>query len=367
MGVALITGSAGLVGAQAARWFHAQGLHVVGVDNDLRAEFFGPEASTAWAEVELRTELPNYRHYSSDIRDEAAIERVFREYSSDLTLVMHTAAQVSHDWAARDPKTDFGVNANGTLNLLEATRQHAPQAAFIFMSTNKVYGDSPNRLPLVERATRWELDPAHPFFEHGIDESMSLDRSLHSLFGVSKLAADALVQEYGRYFGMNTVCLRAGCITGPGHSAVALHGFLAYLAQCALTGTEYTIFGYGGKQVRDNLHAYDLVQMMWRYYQNPRPAEVYNVGGGRFSHCSLIEAVRLCESLTGRPMRASYRDEVRPGDHQFYVSDVRRFQAHYPDWAPTYSLERTLEEILTGLEKRLPNSRTARALSNSTS
>ena len=244
-----------------------------------------------------------------------------------ITAVIHTAAQPSHDWAASDPQTDFTVNANGTLNLLEATRRHCPDAAFIFTSTNKVYGDAPNRLPLVEQELRWEISPEHPFAAHGIDESMSVDSCLHSLFGASKLAADVVVQEYGRYFGMRTACFRGGCLTGPGHSGTKLHGFLAYLAKCAVTGAPYTVLGYKGKQVRDNIHSYDLVNAFWHFIQAPRAGAVYNIGGGRHSNCSMLEAIAACERLSGKPMNWSYSEQNRTGDHIWWISDVRRFQA----------------------------------------
>ena len=353
MTVAIITGSAGLIGAEATRFFAGKGLQVVGLDNDMRRYFFGAEASTAWSRKRLEEEVAGYVHHAVDIRDEAAVDRVFREYRNDIGVVIHTAAQPSHDWAAKEPRTDFTVNANGTLNLLEATRQHCPDAAFIFTSTNKVYGDLPNNLPLVERETRWEVEPGHPFAAHGIDESMSIDQSKHSLFGASKVAADVLVQEYGRYFGMKTACFRGGCLTGPGHSGTCLHGFLSYLMKCALTGQAYTVFGYKGKQVRDSIHSYDLVNMFWHYVQKPRPGEVYNAGGSRHSNCSMLEAIQLCEAIAGRKMSWVYTEQNRIGDHIWYVSDVRKFQSHYPSWAYTRDLRAILAEIYAGFEERL--------------
>ena len=350
MSVAVITGSAGLIGAEAARFFHEQGFAVVGIDNDMRREFFGDEASTDWSRQTLQRQLANYRHAFLDIRDRDGVEALFSEFGPDIEVIIHTAAQPSHDWAARDPHTDFTVNANGTLTLLEAARQHCPRASFIFTSTNKVYGDNPNRLPLVEWETRWEIDPEHPFSQHGIDESMSVDHTKHSLFGASKLAADALVQEYGRYFQMNTVCFRGGCLTGPGHSGAALHGFLSYLARCAVERRPYQVLGYKGKQVRDNIHSHDLVRMFWHYHQAPRPGEVYNAGGGRHSNCSMQEAIALCEQLSGNKMDVSYNDEARIGDHIWYVSDTRKFQRHYPDWTYEYSLRDTLQEIVEALQ-----------------
>lgn len=345
MSIVLVTGSAGLIGAESVRFFAAKGFQVVGVDNDMRKAFFGEEASTDWSRRQLEQTVSRYEHRSLDIRDAEAINNLFRELGTDLKAIIHTAAQPSHDWAARDPQTDFSVNANGTLNLLEATRRFTPRAAFIFTSTNKVYGDNPNLLPLVEQESRWELDQSHPFFEHGIDESMSVDHTKHSLFGVSKLAADAMVQEYGRYFGMNTVCFRGGCLTGPGHSGAQLHGFLSYLMKCAVTGTPYTIFGYAGKQVRDNIHSHDLVNMFWHYLQAPRPGEVYNAGGGRHSNCSMKEAITKCEFLTDKSMQVSYDEQNRVGDHIWYISDTRKFQRHYPEWSYAYDLDDILRQI----------------------
>jgi CDP-paratose 2-epimerase len=353
MEIALVTGSAGLIGAEAVRFFSAKGFRVVGIDNNMRKTFFGDDASTEWSRRELEATIPHYAHHSVDIRDRERTEAIFAEYGSDLQVVIHTAAQPSHDWAAKDPYTDFSVNANGTLVLLESARKYCPQARFIFTSTNKVYGDNPNKLPLAERETRWEVDPSHPYAEHGIDEAMSVDHTKHSLFGASKLAADALVQEYGRYFGMNTVCFRGGCLTGPGHSGTMLHGFLSYLVKCALTGDRYTIFGYKGKQVRDNIHSFDLVNMFWHYYQAPRPGEAYNAGGGRHSNCSMREAIALCEGLTGKKMNVAYSDQSRVGDHIWYVSDTRKFQAHYPGWAYTYDLPRIVHEIVASTAARV--------------
>ncbi len=345
MSIAVITGSAGLIGSEAARHFAAQGLDVVGVDNDMRRCFFGDEASTRWQRRRLKKELGGrYRHLDADIRDAGRMDRLFRRLGADVKLVVHTAAQPSHDWAAGDPQTDFTVNANGTLNLLEATRRHAPDAVFLFTSTNKVYGDTPNRLPLVEQETRWEIDPAHPY-AGGIREDMSIDQTLHSVFGASKVAADVMVQEYGRYFELRTSCFRGGCLTGPNHSATKLHGFLAYLVKCAATGTPYTVFGYGGKQVRDNIHSHDLIQAFDQVFRAPRAGEVYNIGGGRFSNCSMREAIRLCDEITGRPLDWRYTGDNRKGDHVWWVSDVGKFMAHYPTWRLTYDVPRICREI----------------------
>ena len=345
MSVAIVTGSAGLIGSEASRHFAGLGLDVVGIDNDMRSRFFGPEASTRRQREQLRKELsPWYRHIDSDIRDTDAMTEVFAEYGRHISLVIHTAAQPSHDWAAREPHTDFSVNAVGTLNLLEATRTHAPDAVFIFTSTNKVYGDTPNRLPLVEHETRWEIDPTHTYAS-GIREDMSIDQTMHSLFGASKVAADVLVQEYGRYFGLRSACFRGGCLTGPNHSGTQLHGFLAYLVKCAATGTPYTVFGYQGKQVRDNIHCADLIQAFDQFWREPRAGEVYNIGGGRFSNCSMLEAIRVCEEITERPMEWTYSDTNRTGDHIWWVSDVSKFASHYPGWKLTHDVPRICREI----------------------
>jgi CDP-paratose 2-epimerase len=353
MTIAIITGSAGLIGSESVRFFSKKFDKVVGIDNDMRAYFFGPESSTRWNQQKLAELYPNYEHHSIDIRDVEALRTLFAQYGTDVSLVVHAAAQPSHDWAAREPFTDFSINANGTLNLLEMTRQHCPEAVFVFTSTNKVYGDNPNLLPLVETETRWEVAAEHPYAAEGIDEHMSLDHTTHSVFGASKVAADVLVQEYGRYFGMRTVCFRGGCLTGGSHSGAQLHGFLSYLMKCAITGQPYTIFGYKGKQVRDNIHGYDLVNMFWHFYQNPRPGEVYNAGGSRFANCSMLEAIAVCQEITGNKMNYSYSDQNRVGDHIWYISDVRRFQSHYPDWSYRYDLKATLEDIFTQMKQRL--------------
>jgi CDP-paratose 2-epimerase len=345
MSVAIITGAGGLIGAEAVRFFSRKGLAVVGIDNDMRAAFFGPSASTRWSWQRLQRDVPFYTHVEADIRDTDAIESIFARYGGNISIVIHAAAQPSHDWAAREPMTDFTVNANGTLILLEAVRKHCPDSVFILCSTNKVYGDTPNRLPLIEGETRWEPDGSHPFAAHGIDESMSIDASKHSLFGVSKCAADLMVQEYGRYFGMKTACFRGGCLTGPGHSGTQLHGFLSYLVKCAVTGEPYTVFGYKAKQVRDNIHSFDLVNALWCVFENPRSGEVYNIGGSRFANCSLLEAIAKVEARTGREMNWTYADDNRSGDHIWWISDVRRFRSHYPDWNLTYDINMTIAEI----------------------
>lgn len=353
MNTAIVTGSAGLIGAEASRFLAQKGFRIVGIDNDMRKAFFGNDASTAWSRRRLEEELSDYIHVDGDIRDEATMERVFSDHNSDVRVVIHTAAQPSHDWAAKDPFADFTVNANGTLVMLEMTRKHCPEAVFIFTSTNKVYGDLPNHLPLLEKETRWEVDSSHPYAEHGIDESMSIDQSKHSLFGASKVAADVLVQEYGRYFGMKTGSFRGGCLTGPGHSGTMLHGFLSYLVKCCITGDRYTVFGYKGKQVRDNIHSFDLVNMFWHFYQQPRCGEVYNAGGSRHSNCSMIEAIQLSEELTGKKMNYSLVENNRIGDHIWYISDVRKFQNHYPTWSYRYNLRNIMEQIVEGMTARV--------------
>ena len=353
MTTVLVTGSAGLIGSETVRYFADLGFNVVGIDNDMRSYFFGAGASTLWNRDSLKERYgKRYSHYDVDIRDRTAIENIFQEYCSDLVLVVHTAAQPSHDWAASDPHMDFTVNANGTLVLLEATRQYAPQAVFIFTSTNKVYGDTPNVLPLRELETRWEIEAGHPY-EPGIDESMSIDHSKHSLFGVSKVAADVLVQEYGRYFGMKTAVFRGGCLTGPSHSGAQLHGFLAYLMRCTITSESYSVFGYKGKQVRDNIHSRDLVDAFYHFYSNPRSGEVYNMGGSRHCNCSMQEAIVICEEIAGKKLARTYMDKARSGDHIWYISDVRKFQSHYPGWRYEYDLRAILEEIYEAQVQRI--------------
>jgi len=352
MKIALITGVAGLVGSDSARFFHAKGFRVVGIDNGMREYFFGEDGSTRWNLEELKTECSNFTNHSADIRDGAAVSRIFSEYSRDIDVIIHNAAQPSHDWAAREPHTDFDINAAGTLNLLEAARQYCPKAVFIFSSTNKVYGDNPNRLPLVELETRWELDPKHPYYEKGIDENMSIDHCTHSIFGASKLAADVMAQEYGRYFGMKVGIFRGGCLTGSRHAGAELHGYLAYLMKCAAIGREYRIFGWKGKQVRDNLHSSDLVNGFYHFIQKPRCGEAYNMGGSRFSNCSMLESIRLCEEISGNKMKTAYVGTPRIGDHVWWVSDVSKFQRHYPGWRVTKSTKEILGEIFEYNKRR---------------
>jgi CDP-paratose 2-epimerase len=348
MRTAVVTGSAGLIGSETVKRFVKEGLRVVGLDNDMRAQFFGAEASTRKTRDHLIADVRDYEHHNIDIRDAKRVDELFKQHGSNIAAVVHTASQPSHDWAARDPQTDFAVNANGTLNLLEATRKFCPEAPFIFCSTNKVYGDTPNRLPLRELAKRWEIEPGHEY-EPGISETMSIDYTKHSLFGASKAAADLLVQEYGRYFGMPTVSFRGGCLTGPAHAGTELHGFLSYLMICTVSGRPYRVFGYKGKQVRDNIHSYDLVEAFVEFMRAARAAEVYNIGGSRYSNCSMLEAIDLCEEISGRKLSWSYEDSARAGDHIWWISDVRKFQSHYPNWKFRYGLRNILEEIHTAV------------------
>ena len=321
-----------------------EGFDVVGFENDMRSRLFGPEASTEPTAQRLAAEHPEFRRIDADIRDADAVERAFAEAASDVEIVVHAAAQPSHDWAAREPKTDFTINAGGTLNLLEAARAHSPDATFAFISTNKVYGDRPNELPLRELETRLELPEDHPWFG-GIDTSMPIDRTTHSLFGVSKAAADLLVQEYGRYFGMPTACFRCGCITGPDHAGAVLHGFLAYLLKATVTGTHYTVYGYGGKQVRDNIHASDLARACLEFHRAPRAAAVYNLGGARFANCSMLEAIAACERIAGRELDRETSAKARIGDHRWWISANGEFERDYPGWGLRYDIEAMLREI----------------------
>ena len=345
MTIILVTGSAGLIGSESVRFFCDRGFTVLGIDNNMRQVFFGAEASTEWnRDLLLEHYSDRYIHHNVDIRNHEAISQIFKQYNTDISLIIHTAAQPSHDWAVKDPYTDFTVNANGTLVLLENTRQHCPEAVFIFCSTNKVYGDTPNNLPLIEQEFRWEIAFSHQY-QNGIDEAMSIDSCKHSLFGASKVAADILVQEYGRYFSMKTASFRGGCLTGPSHSGAKLHGFLSYLMKCTMTGQPYEIYGYKGKQVRDNIHSFDLVNAFYHFYQAPRIAEVYNIGGSRFSNCSMLEAIQDCEAITGKKLNWSYVETNRIGDHIWWISDVGKFKSHYPDWELTYTVKDILKEI----------------------
>lgn len=343
MSICLITGSCGLVGSESAFYFAKKGLKIVGIDNDMRAEYFGKTASTRKMRRILQEKIADYEHHAVDIRQAIKLTRIFEKYGRSIKLIIHSAAQPSHDWATLHPLVDFNVNATATLQLLEMARQFCPQAIFIFSSSNKVYGDTPNHLPLKELPLRWEIEQSHPYYD-GIDESMSIDSSKHSIFGVSKLAADIMVQEYGRYFGMRTGVFRAGCLTGPNHAGTELHGFLSYLVKCAAHRQKYTIYGYKGKQVRDNIHSYDLVTAFDAFYTQPRVGEAYNIGGGRQNSCSILEAIGLCEQMTGDKLDYRY-GEARSADHIWYISSLKKFKAHYPRWQQTYGLPKILEEI----------------------
>ncbi len=339
----LITGSAGLIGSEAAKFFANQGHTVVGIDNDMRQYFFGKEASTTWNRNRLRDLLKDkYIHYNADIRDNEKLKEIFKKHKFD--LIIHTAAQPSHDWAAKEPITDFSINALGTLYMLENYRLYSPEAAFIFTSTNKVYGDTPNFLPLVELKTRYELPKNHKYYK-GIDETMSIDNSTHSVFGASKVAADVMVQEYGRYFKLNTGVFRGGCLTGPAHSGTKLHGFLAYLIKCIATGTKYTIYGYKGKQVRDNIHAQDLIKAFYLFYKKPTSGKAYNMGGSRNSNTSMIEAISKVEEILGKKAIVEYKKENRIGDHIWYISDITKFQKDFPKFSYDYDNDRIIEDI----------------------
>ena len=347
----LVTGSNGLIGSEIVRHFHLAGWRVVGVDNNMRADFFGPAGDTRWNQAQLLQECPNFRHHELDIRDRDAVGKLLQELRP--AAIVHTAAQPSHDLAASRPFDDFDVNAAGTLNLIEHARQNVPESPFVHFSTNKVYGDAPNQIPMIELETRW--DYADPAYALGIPESFSIDQSKHSLFGASKLGADVLVQEYGRYFGMPTCCLRGGCLTGPAHSGVELHGFLSYLVKVSLTGQTYTVFGYQGKQVRDNIHSHDVACFVEEFIKQPRCGEVYNLGGGKANSCSILEAFAKVEALTGRRVHQVYSPEARQGDHICYYSDLSKIKAHFPDWRLNRSLDQTFEEIVAAWSVRLRN------------
>lgn len=339
----LVTGSGGLIGSQAVEFFIDKGFKVVGIDNNMRQYFFGKQGSTLWNSQRLmRQYAKDYTHIVADIRDQKAIQKIFKDHKFD--LIIHAAAQPSHDWAAKEPLTDFSINATGTLILLENFRQYCPEAVFIFTSTNKVYGDRPNLLPFKELTTRWELSQNHPYYQ-GIDESMSIDNCLHSVFGASKVAADVMVQEYGRYFKLNSGVFRGGCLTGPKHSGAVLHGFLAYLVKAIKSEITYQIYGYKGKQVRDNIHAYDLVNAFYHFYKQPRQGEVYNIGGSRFANVSILEAIAKIENILSQKAQVEYIDQPRIGDHIWYISDISKFRSHYPKWDFTYNIDQTIEEI----------------------
>lgn len=349
MPIAFITGSCGLIGSEVCRYFYRLGFSIAGLDNNQRAVFFGPGGDTSWTLELLKNSIPGYRHCAMDMRDRNGVLALVEELKP--AVIIHTAAQPSHDRAAAIPFDDFDTNAVGTLNLLEAARRAAPEAPFIHMSTNKVYGDRPNTLKLAELETRWDF--ADAAFEHGIAEDFPIDQSTHSLFGASKVAADIMAQEYGRYFNMPTCCLRGGCLTGPNHSGVEVHGFLSYLMKCNLEEREYKVFGYQGKQVRDNIHSEDVAGFMYEFFKAPRVAEVYNLGGGKSNSCSILEAFRMAEETTGKKMNWRYVDENRIGDHICYYSDLRKMQADYPNWRMLKTLPMIFEEIAAGWKQRL--------------
>ncbi len=345
----LVTGSSGLIGSEVCLYFGQLGFEVHGLDNNQRAVFFGPQGDTRWNQQRLQLEVPGYQHHEEDIRNRQGVLALVKSLRP--TLIVHAAAQPSHDRAAAIPFDDFDTNAVGTLNLLEAARQACPESPFVHMSTNKVYGDGPNRIALAEQETRWEY--ADPAYVEGIPESFSIDQSLHSLFGASKVAADVMVQEYGRYFGMPTCCLRGGCLTGPNHSGVELHGFLSYLVKCNLEGLEYRVFGYKGKQVRDNIHSHDVARFIHAFAEQPRSGEVYNIGGGKANSCSILEAFALAERFSGKAQRYTYVETNRVGDHICYYSDLRKMQTHYPGWQVTVTLEETIAQIVESWQSRL--------------
>ncbi len=345
MKIALITGSCGLVGSEASIFFSKKNFKVLGIDNNSRKFFFGKDGDISWIKNKLKRKLLNYSHFNTDIRNYKHLEKIFKKYKKNIKVIIHAAAQPSHDWAKNKPFVDFNINAKGTLNLLELTRIYSPSSPFIFMSTNKVYGDNPNKLPLIETRTRWEIKKTHKY-KSGIDESMSIDDSTHSFFGSSKCYADLIVQEYGKNIGLKTACFRAGCITGPNHSGAKLHGFLSYLVKISLQKKRYTLIGYKGKQVRDNIHSQDLISCFWEFYKNPGYGEIYNTGGGRYSNCSIIEALNLVEKIAKIKIKRKTLKANRIGDHIWYVSSMRRFKKRYPKWKQKYSTKKIIEELI---------------------
>ena len=345
MKIALITGSCGLVGSESSLYFSKKGFKIVGIDNNYRKFFFGNDGNIAWVKKKLKKNLKNYNHFNTDIRNYNKLKKIFYKYRNKIKIVIHAAAQPSHDWAKNQPFIDFDINAKGTLNLLELTKLYAPKAPFIFMSTNKVYGDNPNKLPLIEKKTRWELKKSHKF-QNGIDETMSIDNCTHSFFGASKSYADLVVQEYGKNIGLKTACFRAGCITGPNHSGAKLHGFLSYLVKSSLQNKKYTLIGYKGKQVRDNIHSQDLVSCFWEFFKKPGVGEVYNIGGGRYSNCSIIEALNTIEKISKIKIKRKIISQNRIGDHIWYISDLKKFKKKYPSWKQKYSTFRIIKELI---------------------
>ncbi len=345
MSVALITGATGLVGSEAVNFFHKKGFEVIGVDNNLRKFFFGEDGSTINIKKELLKKNKNFKNYNFDIRNYSQLNKVFKKYSKNIKLIIHCAAQPSHDYGKNYPRIDFDVNASGTLNLLELTKKYCPSSVFIFMSTNKVYGDNPNKLKITEKNTRWELNKDNRYYK-GINESFSIDNCIHSFFGTSKTYSDLIVQEYGKNVGLKTVCFRGGCITGPNHNGAKLHGFLSYLVKNTLNKKKYTLIGYKGKQVRDNIHSHDLINCFWEFYKKPKKGEVYNIGGGRFSNCSIVEALNLVEKISKIKIKRNYTKQPRIGDHIWYISDITKFKKHYPNWKQIYNTKRIIMELI---------------------
>ena len=345
MSIALITGSCGLVGSESSLFFSKKGFDIIGIDNNARKSFFGKDGDITWVKSKLKKEIKNYYHFNADIRNYNSIKKIFTKFKKKISVIIHCAAQPSHDWAKDNAFTDFDINAKGTLNLLELTKKYCPNSPFIFMSTNKVYGDNPNKLPLVEMKTRWEIKKSHKFFD-GIDETMSVDNCTHSFFGASKAYADLIVQEYGKNVGLKTACFRAGCITGPNHSGAKLHGFLSYLVKASLKSKQYTLIGYKGKQVRDNIHSFDLVNCFWEFYKKPTYGEIYNTGGGRFSNCSILEAIKLIEDYAKVKVKRKIIKTNRVGDHIWYVSNMKKFKKDYPRWKQKYSTKKILTELV---------------------
>ena len=345
MSIVIITGSVGLVGSESVNFFSQKGFKVIGIDNNLRKFFFGNDGSTSWLKKKIIKNNPKYKHFNVDIRNYQSLEKIFKIYKKSISLIIHCAAQPSHDYGKNFPKIDFDVNASGTLNLLELTRKFCPKSPFIFMSTNKVYGDNPNKLKIIEKKNRYELSKSNKFFK-GIDENMSVDDCTHSFFGVSKTYADLIVQEYGKNVGLKTVCFRAGCITGPNHSGAKLHGFLSYLVKKTLSHKKYTIIGYKGKQVRDNLHSYDLINCFWEFYKKPKRGAVYNIGGGRFSNCSILEAIKEIEELTNIKIKKKIIKQNRVGDHVWYITNNKKFKRDYPGWKQKYTTKKIIKELI---------------------
>ncbi len=346
MALVLITGSCGLVGSESSTFFAKKGFEVLGIDNNLRKSFFGKDGDVSWVRDKLKQKIKSYKHFNLDIRNYGSLEKIFKKYRKRIKLIIHSAAQPSHDWAKNNVFEDFDINAKGTINLLDLTKKYCFDSPFIFMSTNKVYGDNPNRLPLTEKKTRWEIK-SNNIYKNGITEKMSIDNCVHSFFGASKSYADLAVQEYGRNFGLKTVCFRAGCITGPNHSGARLHGFLSYLVKMTMERKKYFVYGYKGKQVRDNIHSTDVVSCFWEYFKKPKKGEIYNMGGGRKSNCSIIEAFEIIEKLSGIHTKRELKKENRVGDHIWYVSSMKKFENHYPHWKQTYDSEKIIDELLS--------------------